>query len=72
MGNLVPEKQVAEILGVSVSTLRRWRSSGVGPAWIKLYGTHGSVRYDLADVQAAIRSCRQTTAAHVTADGVTS
>ena len=36
------EKQVAEMLGLSVKTLQRWRLFGYGPKWRK-FGT--AVRY---------------------------
>jgi predicted DNA-binding transcriptional regulator AlpA len=36
------EKQVAEIMGLSVKTLQRWRLFGEGPEW-KKFGT--AVRY---------------------------
>lgn len=36
------EKQVAEILGLSIKTLQRWRLFGEGPEW-KKFGT--AVRY---------------------------
>lgn len=40
---LVDERRAAEILGLRVSTLRRWRYSGDGPEYIKL---NSAVRYD--------------------------
>ncbi len=40
---LLHEAEVAEILSVKVSTLRRWRWSGEGPRFLKL---GGAVRYD--------------------------
>lgn len=39
---LLTEKQVASTLSVSVATLRRWRSQGKPPEWLKL---GGNVRY---------------------------
>ncbi len=41
--------QAGRYLGVSVSTLNRWRCSGTGPEWTKL---GGRVFYRLADIQA--------------------
>lgn len=41
--------QAGRYLGVSVSTLNRWRCSGTGPEWSKL---GGRVFYYLADLQA--------------------
>ena len=34
--HLLNERQVAEILGVSVATVRRWRLLGQGPLFIKI------------------------------------
>jgi excisionase family DNA binding protein len=33
---LLCERELAEILGVSLPTLRRWRFRQEGPAWVKL------------------------------------
>jgi hypothetical protein len=43
IGGLVNEYGAAEILGLKVSTLRRWRWAGCGPEYVKL---GASVRYD--------------------------
>lgn len=40
---LVNEHRAAEILGLKVPTLRRWRWAGTGPEYIKL---GAAVRYD--------------------------
>jgi hypothetical protein len=41
------EAQAAQIVGVSKGTLRRWRSAGEGPTWLKLGDTRGAaIRYD--------------------------
>ncbi len=39
---VLPEKEVARVLGVSVQALRKWRANGVGPAWCKM---EGCIRY---------------------------
>jgi excisionase family DNA binding protein len=44
--------EVAEYLGVSVSTVRRWRLPG-GPRWVRI-GT--SIRYPIADLEAYMAS----------------
>jgi len=49
MEPLVNEYRAAELLGVSVSTLRNWRFAGVGPKYYKL---RRAVRYDPADLWA--------------------
>ena len=45
---LMTEKQVADILQVKPTTLKRWRWSGVGPTFYKI---GGSVRYKLTDLE---------------------
>jgi hypothetical protein len=40
---LMNEYAAAEVLGLKVSTLRRWRWAGTGPSFIKI---GGAVRYD--------------------------
>jgi hypothetical protein len=46
---LLNDKELAELLNVSVSTLRRWRLYGQGPPWIKVNGF--LVRYKLDSVE---------------------
>lgn len=38
------ERDLAEVLGISVKTLQGWRFRGQGPAWRRLCGT---IRYDV-------------------------
>lgn len=45
--------EVAAYLGISVSTVRRWRLTGGGPRWVRI-GT--SVRYPLGDLEAFVAS----------------
>ena len=47
IAKLLKETQVAELLGVSVMTLRKWRSERRGPAYIKL---GRSVRYSPKEI----------------------
>ena len=54
---LLPERQAADVLGLRVSTLRRWRWAGNGPEFIKI---GAAVRYDLAVLQAFIAAGRRT------------
>ncbi len=50
--NLLTTKTLSERLNVGEQTLRKWRLSGVGPAYIKLGDTkNAKVRYDLSDIQ---------------------
>ena len=53
---LLTGKQVSKMLGVPEGTLRYWRNVGLGPVWHKL---EGSIRYDLADVEAYVQSSRR-------------
>jgi predicted DNA-binding transcriptional regulator AlpA len=41
-------------LGISVSTLRRWRLLGTGPVWLKI---GASVRYDVSALEAYLADC---------------
>ena len=53
---LLREKQVADILGISVSTVRRMRHQSTGPKATRI----GSlVRYRLEDVQQFIREAAE-------------
>lgn len=52
---LVDEHEAAALLGLSVKTLRRWRWAGRELPFVKL---GGSVRYDLADIDAYVAAGR--------------
>ena len=54
---LLTEIDVAQILNLKVSTLRRWRWAGKGPHFRKL---GGAVRYDPADIEAFCEASRRT------------
>ena len=45
---LINEYEAAQLLGLSVSTLRNWRFAGVGP---KYYKVGRAVRYDRNDLR---------------------
>ncbi|GLS17283.1 hypothetical protein GCM10007874_02980 [Labrys miyagiensis] len=48
---LLSEKEAAALLRVSGSTLRRWRSQGIGPAYIRVGGKlGGAIRYRESDL----------------------
>jgi len=54
-GELLTDREVAKLLGLSVSCLRSWRYSGRGPTYLKLGGgPKAAVRYRRADVDAFI------------------
>ena len=57
MPRLLNEREAAQFLTLKVATLRRWRWSGSGPAFIKL---GGAVRYDPADLEAFEMSGRRS------------
>lgn len=47
----VGEHQAAQILGLSVKTLRNWRWQHIGPPFVK-FGQRGPVRYILGELLA--------------------
>jgi predicted DNA-binding transcriptional regulator AlpA len=51
--DLLNEKQVASLLGVSTLTLRKWRWENKGPEWVKIERT---VRYRRSAVDDWIKS----------------
>ena len=53
---LLNEHEAADILGLSVKTLRRWRWAGRPPRFIKI---GSAVRYDPADLQNLIEAGRR-------------
>jgi predicted DNA-binding transcriptional regulator AlpA len=54
---LIPEFEVAKLLGVDRATLRRWRASQQGPSYIRL-GPR-LIRYQGEDVEKFIQSHRR-------------
>jgi excisionase family DNA binding protein len=48
--------QAAELLGLSVETLGRWRRCGRGPAWFR--GEYRAVRYTRAAIETWIEAQR--------------
>jgi predicted DNA-binding transcriptional regulator AlpA len=52
--HLINEYQVAEMLGVSVATVRRWRMTKTGPRYLKV----GALcKYQVQDISAWLKSC---------------
>lgn len=51
MKGVINERQAAKILRVAVQTLRNWRHSRRGPAYVK-FGR--AVRYQIQDIEAYI------------------
>lgn len=54
---LLNESEVAKVLHVEVSTVRRWRWSGGGPPFVKL---KGAVRYEPASIEKYVKTRRKT------------
>jgi DNA-binding transcriptional MerR regulator len=53
--NRINELEVARILGISPSTLRKWRCKDVG---LPYYRVGGRIVYDIREVEAFLQSCR--------------
>jgi predicted DNA-binding transcriptional regulator AlpA len=53
MTNLLTEKEVSELLSISLATLRRRRTEGRPPRFVKI---GASVRYRTEDIDAFIQS----------------
>ena len=49
MDKYISDKEAAELIGVSVATLKRWRANDEGPAYYK--PSHGIVRYSVEDIR---------------------
>lgn len=61
-GDLLTEQQVAEILAVPSTTLRKWRHRRIGPQWIKLGDSLRSpVRYPRGGIETYVDECRAAT-----------
>ena len=59
--------ELADRWDISVATLERWRSEGIGPVFLKL---QGRVLYRLEDIKAfEAESLRKSTTERVTAGG---
>lgn len=52
-GELLTQQETAALLKVSVSTLKRWRTVGTGPRYLRV---GRAVRYRRSDVEAWLRS----------------
>lgn len=48
-GHLITDVELADLLGVGLSTLRNWRCAGRGPRFMRL---GGCVRYSRDDIEA--------------------
>lgn len=59
---LLTEKEVADIYGLKLSTLRNWRSVRQGPRFLKL--NTKKVMYRQTDIEEYLDSCVQPTVLH--------
>lgn len=66
MSELLREKEVAQLVGMSVHWLRRKRWEGRGIPYVKLSEGNGAVRYRRADVVSFIESRCCTSTSHAT------
>ncbi|MEI7841891.1 MAG: helix-turn-helix domain-containing protein [Gallionellaceae bacterium] len=60
-------ERLAKRWGVSTHTLQRWRTTGIGPTFLKLKGT---VVYRECDIEAYEESCSSTFTRSVVAENV--
>lgn len=58
--SMLTTAQAADRLGVQPVTLRRWRYTGTGPAYVKV---GGRIRYDSEDITAYLAARRTDPAA---------
>jgi hypothetical protein len=66
---IINEKQVSERFGISLNTLRSWRSCGDGPHFYKLgTGRRSLVRYDVAVLAEWLRAHLRVQKARATAE----
>ena len=56
-GRCISQTELAQRWQLSESTLERWRSEGIGPAFLKL---RGHVRYRLEDIETFERQTLQS------------
>lgn len=46
----VTERRAADLCGLSIDTLRRYRRHGTGPVYIRIGGPNGPIRYRVASL----------------------
>ena len=57
---IMTTEQVAEMLQVSETTLKRWRSEGDGPPWFPLSsGTRAAIRYSRHAIDAWVKTSHE-------------
>ncbi|KAB1068836.1 helix-turn-helix domain-containing protein [Methylobacterium planeticum] len=55
-------REISDRLGVSLACLSKWRTEGKGPAFVKLGGERGAIRYSEADLEAFLDARRRASA----------
>lgn len=60
LNNLMDEQAAANVLAIKVSTLRKWRVEGKGPAFLKI---GAAVRYMPSDIADFIDAARHSNTA---------
>lgn len=54
---MLTSKQTAELCGVKLNTLQKWRTRGTGPKYVKFGGANSAaIRYPREDVEAFIKA----------------
>jgi predicted DNA-binding transcriptional regulator AlpA len=59
---LLDERAVAGLLGLSPATMRNWRVKGLGPNFQRLSAR--AIRYRLCDVEAWLSTCARRSTSH--------
>ena len=59
----VTERRASQLLALSPDTLRRYRRAGTGPAYVRVGGPNGPIRYRIADLDEWLKQSRFTSRA---------
>lgn len=55
--DMLTSAQVADLCGVSMNTLQKWRSRNMGPRYVKFGGSNAAtIRYKRSDVELFLRA----------------
>ncbi len=52
----VTERRAADLCGLSIDTLRRYRRAGTGPVYVRIGTKQGPIRYRIADLDAWLQA----------------
>jgi len=53
--DLLSSKQVSELLNTTEDELEKWRSTGIGPRYVRTAANHRSVKYSLEAVMCYLK-----------------